>query len=284
MAMVGDLQEFSLPDLLQLIERGSKTGQLSVWAPNGIYRIWFYQGRIIAAVPPEKEHHLEQLLANSGFSSDRVVAKLASLCPLNEPLGICLQRQDLIAPPALAKLFRQQLRMGLYSLFSLEGGQFSFTANAPMPYGEMTGLSKGSTAAIMEGLRLLETSQKPVEDLPQPDDRFFRTSHELPLFKLSTLEWSIWEQVSPYRKLHDIAQLLHADLLEVRRAAARLKTVGLIDLYTDKSTSSQLTPKEASVPAQPLPTSPVKSRIEGSPEPISSSLLSRLASVLRGIR
>ena len=42
MAIVGDLQEFSLPDLLQLIEKGSKTGQLSVWAPNGIYKIWFY--------------------------------------------------------------------------------------------------------------------------------------------------------------------------------------------------------------------------------------------------
>jgi hypothetical protein len=54
MAMLGDLQEFSLGDLLHLMEKGKKSGQLSVWAPNGIYRIWLYQGRVIAALPLKK--------------------------------------------------------------------------------------------------------------------------------------------------------------------------------------------------------------------------------------
>ncbi|MGY2725493.1 DUF4388 domain-containing protein [Thermostichus sp. OS-CIW-26] len=188
MAIVGDLQEFSLPDLLQLIERGSKTGQLSIWAPGGIYRIWFYQGRVIAALPPQEEHRLESLLAHSCLVSDRVVEKLASFCGSEEPLGRCLQRQGLITPAALAKLFRHQLQTGLYSLFALESGQFSFLPNVPMPYLEMTGLSKSATAAVLEALQQLKLEQRPEKDLPEPDSCFWRTSTELP---------SIAEEVNP---------------------------------------------------------------------------------------
>jgi signal recognition particle receptor subunit beta len=147
MAMVGDLQEFSLCDLLHLIERGRKTGQLSIWAPNGIYRIWFYQGRVVTAIPPQPEHSLENLLANSRGVRGQDVAR-STPHPLNEPLGHCLQRQGLITPAALAKLFRHQLQTGLYSLFALESGQFSFLPNVPMPYREMTGLSKDEVAEL----------------------------------------------------------------------------------------------------------------------------------------
>jgi len=293
MAIVGDLQEFSLPDLLQLIERGSKTGQLSIWAPSGIYKIWFYQGRVIAALPPEEEHRLESLLARSGLVSERVVEKLASFCGLEEPLGRCLQRQGLISPAALAKLFRHQLQVGLYSLFALEAGHFSFLPSAPMPYREMTGLSKGATAVALEALQQLKLDQRPEEKLPQPDSCFWRTSTELPLYKLSALEWGILEQVSPSRRLTDLARLLGVDLLEVRYACTRLAKLGLI---------SPCDSPTAIVPSSPLVFSDklaaVADSLEAAKEKLSTklpsfqegsdrvkpSLVSRLATLLRGVR
>ncbi|MFS8901268.1 DUF4388 domain-containing protein [Synechococcus sp. H60.2] len=293
MAIVGDLQEFSLPDLLQLIEKGGKTGQLSIWAPNGIYKIWFYQGRVIAALPPEEEHRLESLLARSGLVSERVVEKLASFCGLEEPLGRCLQRQGLISPAALAKLFRHQLQVGLYSLFALEAGHFSFLPNAPMPYREMTGLSKGASALVLEGLQQLKLDQFPEENLPQPDSYFWRTSTELPLYKLSALEWGILEQVSPSRRLTDLARLLGADLLEVRYACARLAKLGLISpcdgpttiasaslaAFLDKSATAadNLETAKEKLNAKQLPSQ------EGN-EQVKPSLVARLATLLRGVR
>jgi hypothetical protein len=227
MAMLGDLQEFSLCDLLHLMEKGKKAGQLSIWAPNGIQRIWFYQGRVVAALTPEEKHRLESLLTRFGLVDEQVVSQLVAR-GLEEPLGRCLQRQGLISPVDLAKLFRHQLQTGLYSLFALESGQFSFLPNVPMPYREMTGLSKGATAAVLEALQQLKLEQRPEKDLPEPDSCFWRTSTELPLFKLSALEWGILEQVSPSRKLTALAQALGADLLEVRYACARLAKLGLI--------------------------------------------------------
>jgi hypothetical protein len=295
MAMVGDLQEFSLCDLLHLIERGRKTGQLSIWAPNGIYRIWFYQGRVVTAIPPQPEHSLENLLADPRLACEQeVAASTRSACPhpLNEPLGRYLQRQGLITPAALAKLFRHQLQTGLYSLFALESGQFSFLPNVPMPYREMTGLSKSATAAVLEALQQLKLEQRPEKDLPEPDSCFWRTSTELPLFKLSALEWGILEQVSPSRKLTALAQALGADLLEVRYACARLAKLGLISPCEGPTVLARSGHWELSKSiAEEVNPEPVRERLgarvpglqdEGGP--VKPSLVSRLATLLKGMR
>ncbi len=67
MAMLGDLSEFSLSDILQMFERAAKTGQLSIWAPTGIHRIWFYQGRVITALSPDKQKHLRRSAVVTSF-------------------------------------------------------------------------------------------------------------------------------------------------------------------------------------------------------------------------
>lgn len=275
MAMLGDLQEFSLAELLHLMEKGKKTGQLSIWGPNGIYRVWLYQGRVVAALSPQKEHQLERLLVRLNLVSQQVVADLASLCSLQEPLGLCLQRQGFISPAALAKLFRYQLQVGLYSLFALEAGQFSFLPNVPLPYREMTGLSKGASAVALEALQQLRLDQRPEENLPQPDSYFWRTSTELPLYKLSPLEWAILEQVSPARNLVELAQALKADLLEVRYACARLAKLGLLS----PCDSSAASPQPALAAASKL-----LPNLREEKEPVKPSLVSRLSTLLKTMR
>jgi hypothetical protein len=291
MAMLGDLQEFSLGDLLHLMEKGKKSGQLSVWAPNGIYRIWLYQGRVIAALPPEEKHRLENLLTGSRLVDSQVISQLVAR-GLEEPLGRCLQQQGLISPVDLVKLFRHQLQTGLYSLFALESGQFSFLPNVPMPYREMTGLSKGATAAVLEALQQLKLEQRPEKDLPEPDSCFWRTSTELPLFKLSALEWGILEQVSPSRKLTALAQALGSDLLEVRYACARLAKLGLISPCEGPTVLARSGHWELSKSiAEEVNPEPVRERLgarvpglqdEGGP--VKPSLVSRLATLLKGMR
>ncbi|MFS8883032.1 DUF4388 domain-containing protein [Synechococcus sp. R55.3] len=291
MAMLGDLQEFSLCDLLHLMEKGKKAGQLSIWAPNGVQRIWFYQGRVVAALTPEEKHRLESLLTRFGLVDEQVVSQLVAR-GLEEPLGRCLQRQGLISPVDLAKLFRHQLQTGLYSLFALESGQFSFLPNVPMPYREMTGLSKSATAAVLEALQQLKLEQRPEKDLPEPDSCFWRTSTELPLFKLSALEWGILEQVSPSRKLTALARALGADLLEVRYACARLAKLGLISPCEGPTVLARSGHWELSKSiAEEVNPEPVRERLgarvpgfQDESGPVKPSLVSRLATLLKGMR
>jgi hypothetical protein len=68
----------------------------------------------------------------------------------------------------------------------------------------------------------------PVSDLPLPDRRFCRVSAELPILKLSSLEWSVLENAAPEYTVSDLSQLLKCDLLETRKICARLAKVSLL--------------------------------------------------------
>jgi Domain of unknown function (DUF4388) len=292
MAMLGNLSEFSLPDILQMFERSGKTGQLSVWAPTGIYRVWFYQGRVIASISPESQHRLKQLLVDCQAIDGEMALHLDTLTPLNEPLGSYLRKQSLIAPPQLAMVFRQQLKLGLYDLFSLQSGQFRFGANVPLPYEEMTGISKGSMEAAMEGLRQVESLAQNLKDLPQPDSTLIKMASELPLLKLSSLEWGIWERISVDNPVRAIAQQLQTDLLEVRKACLRLIQVGLLEeipasLANAPSAASLPSPRALALDqsAKSIAQKTSKgSETEAKKPPINMTLLSRLTTVLKAMR
>lgn len=290
MAMIGDLEDFGFSELLQILGRGEKSGQLSVWSPSGVCHIWFYQGRVVAATPPGEQPNLQQRLSISpelqktcGGSSERVVGKLATLCcPINQPLGACLRKQSLITSAGLAMVFRQQLREGVYALFELSAGQFSFNAKAPIPYGEMTGLSKECLDVAIEGLRQVE-KRKQVQELPREEACFCRISDDLPLVRLSPLEWSVWEQVSPRKRLSQMALELETDLLSIRQTCSRLLQAGLIQEAIDMPESSP-SPSAQRSSAHLEELVPASTGDGSGPDKVNPTLLNRLASALRSIQ
>jgi len=225
--MLGNLSEFALPDIFQMFERSGKTGRLSIWALAGRHRIFFYQGRILAAISPEPQYALKRILLDSGALSDEAIQFVKRRSELSEPLGKSLKKQNLVDASLLASAFRTQIQMGVYPLFHLETGQFRFAAQVPIPYEEMTGMSKSSIEVAIHGLRQCETLLPP-SDLPLPDSRFRRVSAELPILKLSSLEWSVLENAAPVYTIRDLSQLLNCEVLEVRQICGRLAKVSLL--------------------------------------------------------
>jgi hypothetical protein len=286
MAMVGNLQDFSISDLFHMFERGSKTGQLSLWATTGIYRIWFYQGRVIGAISPKKEHSLKSLIATYQPNNSELLSSISKIGKLKEPLGTYLTKQGLIMPNIIAKVFRRQLDVSLYDLFSLSSGQFAFVQELALPYEEMTGMSRGAVDIAMEGLRKLEVINQSDKFLPQPDSRFMKLTEELPLFPLCPIEWSVWEMIVPEKSLKDISSQLRADLLEVRRATSRLVRVSLIEQvtadFTPPTKVSTSTLENYAAAIQTLEDSSVES--QPTKETVNTKLLNRLVSMLKNVR
>lgn len=284
MAMVGNLEDFSISDLFHMFERSSKSGELSLWSPTGIYRIWFYQGRVIGAIGPKKEHSLKHMIASQQADNTRLLSYMKTVEKLKEPLGSHLIKQGLLAPNMVAKIFRQQLEVSLYDLFSLSSGQFGFTQQVALPYEEMTGMSRGAVDIAMEGLRKLENVSQLDKSLPQPDGRFMKLTEDLPLFPLCPIEWSVWEMVAPDKSLKDIAVSLRSDLLEVRRAASRLVKVGLIEEVSgDALLACKVDlhrPEDNSVAVK----TPVETLKESqATETVNTKLLGRLVSILKNV-
>lgn len=228
MAMSGDLSAFPLSTILQMFERASKTGQLSISTPNGLHRIAFYHGRIVAAIAPEQDYALKQILMTSAQLNAAGLDYLRNSADLCEPIGNAMKKQGLIASSALALAFRQQVQVGLLRLFHLKEGAFHFTSDEPLPYAEMTGMSQGGVEVAMLGLREAEEKHRDNSDFPQPGEIFVRISKDLPILKLSPLEWSLWEKAAPDQTLSDLSQVLNADLFEAQKACQRLVKVGLL--------------------------------------------------------
>lgn len=169
MSTTGSLTDFSLAEIFQFIEKGHKSGLLTLRAvpkpqsPPSVHYIWANQGRIVAAANQLNEQGLILLISQYQWVSQRVVTKLSQFCPSNKPLGLYLRSQGVLQVEHLEHLFQVQIIQQLCTLFQLRDAHFIFEQDVPMPTKEMTGLSV--SAAILSGVLQKLAMLKQVFDL-----------------------------------------------------------------------------------------------------------------------
>lgn len=165
MSITGTLSDFSLPEIVQFVDKGHKTGLLTLQAlpesstklPSNYY-IWINQGNFVAAANHLNQQSLVQLLEQYPWVSNRVVTKLAQFCPPNKPLGLYLRNQGVLQVEQLEHLFQIQVAQQLCALFQLKDALFTFEQNTLMPAPEMTGLTMpiGLLEVILQKLNWLQ--------------------------------------------------------------------------------------------------------------------------------
>ncbi len=155
MSITGSLADFSLPEIFRFIEKGHKTGLLTLrtlpdsHSPSSVHYLWMNQGRIVAAANQLNDQGLISLINQYQWVSQRVVNKLAQFCPSSKPLGLYLRSQGALQVEHLEHLFQVQIIKQLCAIFELEDAHFVFEQNVPLPTKEMTGLSVSSAILIV---------------------------------------------------------------------------------------------------------------------------------------
>lgn len=233
MGIIGTLNDVSLPEIFQLLEKGKRTGLLTIRAcppATGTYYIWVKQGHMVAAANRRDGQGLISLIAKCKLVSDRVLTKLVKwCCPVNQPLGVCLKQQGVLTRLNLEQLFQIQLLQQLSVLFQLQDGCFRFDSMAVIPTQEMTGLSIPATEATLMGLRVLPNWDILAAKLPDPNHGLLSTIAGYPSYQLDTLEWQIWQYSKGAVSLHAIAQHLKFPVEQVQHIAFRLISMGLAE-------------------------------------------------------
>jgi hypothetical protein len=156
MSTTASLSDFSLPEILQFIEQRRKTGLLTVRtlskspdSKSSVHYIWVDQGCIVAAANRLDEQGLVRLIEQRQWVSDRVIYKLAQLCPTDKLLGKYLFDQGVLRAEQLKQLFLTQVRQQVCTLFNLQDGEFQFEQNVSLPRLELTGLSVSAGIPIL---------------------------------------------------------------------------------------------------------------------------------------
>lgn len=128
MAIRGSLREASLPDVLQLLAMGKKTGCLSVTHRTNFGYIYFDQGRISFASIVNRRDRLGDLLFKAGLVSrsqlDSAIA--AQRADPDRRLGDILVSRDMVTREALHRQVRTQIEEAVYFLFTWSHGTFNF--------------------------------------------------------------------------------------------------------------------------------------------------------------
>jgi len=277
MTISGRLSDFSLGEIFQLLERGQKTGLLTIRAANSTsealqsFYLWFNAGQIVAAANRLDHKGLATLIHQRAWLGEASKASLSEAFKSNRPLGLYLKCQGLLTPEQLKLLFYTQVMREICSIFRFSDGWFNFEVKTTMPLTEMTGLIALPTEVTLEGLRALKDWNALASKLPDPHSAITSLIQGKPHLKINSLEWQVWEFANGTEPLTVIAEHLNLSLEKIQQIVFRLIIVGLLEEVPCVISESTLTP-EVEVPNSELATETNKS--------ISQSFLNNLVSFL----
>jgi tetratricopeptide (TPR) repeat protein len=157
MAIRGSLKEASLPDVLQLLAMGQKSGCLSVAHRSNFGYVYFDRGRISYASIVNRRDRIGDILVKSGLLSPAQCDQaVAGQDPLRGPrLGEILVERGVITRDELHRHIRVQIEEAVYFLFTWSQGTFSFEAGV-RPDEQDFLVSINPESLLLEGARRVD--------------------------------------------------------------------------------------------------------------------------------
>src|SRR5437870_6620121 len=130
MAIKGSLKEASLPDVLQLLALGQKTGCLSIADRSNFGYIYFDKGRIsYASIVNRRDRLGDILVKHDKITQEQLDAAIHRQAKARaKKLGEILVGMGVISQEDLERYMRVQIEESVYYLFTWTQGTFNFEA------------------------------------------------------------------------------------------------------------------------------------------------------------
>lgn len=307
MALKGRLRDFSLTQLLNLINLARKTGSLKIDAPQGQADIYFREGKLIHATMGKNgtsSGQLAELLVRAGKLTEEQSRSLVEQgrARNDKELGLLLINAGYINQKDILQSIRNHLLEVVYTAFTWEDGSFEFNQNLEPPSGRIS-VPINLENIILEGSRRREELAELQTELPSLDV-ILRVNHEGPNLRkinLSVDEWRVISFINPRNTVAQIAQYNDMSEFQVRKIVSKLLRDGLVEIISSgpgaKSRPSLLGrqpqaqpvaaahPTAATATAAPAAVEQIKSRTkQPSTQPkVEKSIIRRLISRIRGL-
>jgi len=231
MAIKGSLREASLPDVLQLLSMGKKTGCLSVTHRSNCGYIYFDRGKISYASIVNRRDRIGDMLVKAGtISSEQLQEAIETQSKQRDKrIGDLLVDLEFLTREELHQHVRVQIEEAVYLLFTWNEGTFNFEADVHPDRQDLL-VSINPESLLLEGARRVDEWSLIEKKIPSFDmvfdaDRKKLDATQLPL---SAEQVNVLDQLDGVK---DITQLIEATGLvefEVGKALYGLITAGLI--------------------------------------------------------
>jgi hypothetical protein len=152
MAIQGTLTTMSVPDLLQFLATGSKTGSLKFNRAKVSKEIFFENGLIIGSFSNDPKEYLGQLLIHYGkIDEDRLQLAMEAQRKAGGRLGEILVSKGILTVEQVHEILRIRTLEIIYDLFLWEEAQFEFFDDQPFP-ADLIRVSVQPQSVIMDGI------------------------------------------------------------------------------------------------------------------------------------
>jgi tetratricopeptide (TPR) repeat protein len=157
MAIKGSLSEASLPDVLQLLAMGGKTGCLSVTNRRHLGHIFFDGGKICFASVVNRRDRIGDLLVRNGLVTHEAVAAAVDAQRLDPErrVGELLIESGAIEREPLEHFLRLQIEEAVYHLFTWSEGSFFFETGQRPDAGDLV-VAINAENVLLEGARRVD--------------------------------------------------------------------------------------------------------------------------------
>jgi len=232
MALKGNLHDFSITQLLNLIHLARKTGTLAVDGKHAAARASFREGKLVFAQTDTLDGRLVGMLVKVG----KITPDQSKKIPANKTdrdLATMLVQAGLLTRTELDQMVRNNVKDVVDRLFALNDGVFRFEPNV-LPEDRLWAEPPiNLDGIIMEGTRRLKESEKLQEEIPNLEVtlRFTdRPDAKLRNVNLSVDEWRVVSYINPKNTIRQIAQANSMSDLQIRKIIYAMLQAGLVEV------------------------------------------------------
>jgi len=233
MALKGNLQDFTVTQLLNLVNLAKKTGILLIESQHEQAWIAFREGKLAYASIGAEEADLVSVLKRNNKISQRQyrVLKERGGTIKDKELGLLLINGYLTQDDILGSL-QQYFVSVVRKLFTWVEGMFQFKDNAKLP-GDRILIRLDLQNLIIEGSRQIREWEHLQEEIPSLDLALKFSDHpgaNLRNLNLNVEEWRVISYINPKNSMRQIAHATKMNELEIRRVAFSLLQAGIVQM------------------------------------------------------
>lgn len=279
MALRGNLRDFTVTQLLNLINLAHKTGTLVIDGPSETGQLAFRDGKLSYTQIGQEDNHLAAIL----YRSNRLTAGQLRAIQLrashlsDKELGLLLINSGYIAQNDILNAIQAYCSEVVRRLFTWVEGTFRFE-NEMLPPDDRITVRLDLENLIIEGARQLREWEQLQDEIPSLDMalKFIeRPGTSMQRMNLSVEEWRVVSYINPRNTIRQIATATKMSDLEIRRIVYGLLQAGLVEVIRQDNPEH---PRDLPGKIQPTPNLQTKSNREEQ-----KSLVNRLITRIRSI-
>jgi hypothetical protein len=234
MALKGNLRDFSVTQLLNLINLARKPGSLIVEGNSSKVWVSFREGRLAFAQDGQEDNSLAAILfqANKITAAQYRVIKQRAGNMSDKELGLLLINANYITQQDILGSLQTYFLGVVNNLFTWSEGLFRFENNLLPPEDKIT-IRLPLENIIIEGSRRLQEQEQLQDEIPSLDMalRFAeRPGTNIRNVSLSAQEWKVVSYINPKNSIRQIARANKLTDLEIRRVVYGLLQAGLVEI------------------------------------------------------